>query len=129
MKKKITATMLMFACAMLMFHAAVPHHHHPGVVVCFQHHHHDCDAHHHHHGCDEGTCVISDFFSPSDIQHIDVQVVKCNFLDFYFDNHSEPDNHIFGLEGTQFRERPYLFVINETIMTRLGVLHAPPVLC
>jgi len=118
--------MLMFACAMLLFHAVVPHHHHDGVPVCFEQHNHNHDSHNNHGSCDDDACVISEFFSPSDIQHIDVQFDEYQFLNIYFCDCLESGNLIFGLEGTQFRERPYLFIINETDVTRLGVLRGPP---
>ncbi|MGN0033171.1 MAG: DUF6769 family protein [Candidatus Limimorpha sp.] len=129
--KNIGVFMLIVSWVILLFHSVTPHHNHQDVIVCFENHHHDCDSHHDcYDNCGGGhnSCVISDFFSPSDTQHLSLLF---SFIDnivsqlhYYLDDSCF--KLILGLEGTQFREPPYLLNINETDVVHLGVLRAPP---
>ncbi|MCI7376464.1 MAG: DUF6769 family protein [Candidatus Limimorpha sp.] len=133
MMKKIKGVglfMIMVSCAILLFHAVIPHHHHQGVTVCLENHQHECNGHHdgtNHGDCDGTPCVISDFFPPSNTQNIDNIIGYVdNIVSYLYFTEINCLQLIFGLEGTQFRELPYLLKLNETDVVRLGVLRAPP---
>ena len=142
MKKKISKILLLSACFILLAHAIIPHHSHYNRPVCFygafniehcdhydhyiDHQSHECCGHHH--GVDHGLCVISDFFSPRQVQeldiHLDIDLFSFISTDFIFiDNSIVPTE----LTGLPFRQRPFIFTYHDASLIYFSGLRAPPV--